>query len=205
MESFNNINNLNSKLIKSNFIEICFNSVFYKKNVKFMLFENIECINTEYINSLLMINIKKPEINQNWLWHYYIPLSNKNNFLFLCYLKNIDNYVLNELNSKNIYTDFDIIIELFSSKINWKEENVKYHSFLWIDQQLVACYLDSVSGGLGDFLPFHWTKPIFMNKNNHTWCDNILWYHNVYLKINKLEDNEINMIDFIKKKLNKEL
>jgi hypothetical protein len=193
-DKFKSINCLDKYLVKDCFVEIFFNCFFL--NSTFFLFKNINCKNSEYLSNFLIYSEKN--FYENWFFHYFIPLNSfDNNYLLICYKKDLNIDLTKLLNPEIVYTDFNQIINIWCNDICWELEDLNNHSFNWRDQQIVSEYLDLVCGGVVDFLPVHWTKPYNLkNLENHL-IEKILWYYNIYLHNNKLEDTIDNKIYFI--------
>lgn len=196
MNFFSPLNKLDSNLIKHSFVEIFFNLKFL--NSKFFLFKNINCINVEYLNTMLTFDEKNFEPSSDWIFHYFIPSNHSNKNYLIVGSKNYFNIdVLNTLKPEYIYNDKLEIINIICNDIDWSKENLNNHTFKWKDQQVVSYYLDLICGGFSVMLPFHWDKPDYIKELDPSWFDNTLWYYNIYLKENNLIDNLENKIYFI--------
>lgn len=200
MADYNNLYKLQPNDIKEELVDIFFHCKLI--NVKYLLLENIFCKNTEYLSNVIVRGDPKTKERENWFFHYFIPLNSFNeNYLLIGFLDEIPENLILELKPNKIYSDLNIILDTLCSNINWPEEDLNHHTLLWKDQQLVGFYLDLVICGVVTFLLPHWCKPLYLKNSNIDWGDIIfskaLWYQNVYLKTNNLEDNLENKINFI--------
>lgn len=196
MKNLISANELYPEVVKESVVEIFFNCKL--AGIKYCLLRDINCKNTEYLSRVLIVDLENFKIREDWVFHYFI-FSNTcdSNFLLIAYKNIIPEDLILTLQPKKIIRDLDSILYEWVEKINWLDQDINQQSFSWVDQQVVADYLDLISGGLTILLPVHWGRPSWVEEKEFDTYSKLFLYTN-YLNSNKLEDSVMSKVSFIK-------